>query len=584
MAMSRTAINDRARAGRSSGGVPLEPDGVATDGAEGGPARRHASAVAPPGRPAPFRRAARFALLAPALALALGGVLLGSVPAEAQTATVLVKNTGQTVAATSLLSQAFPKRAQGFTTGSNAGGYSLSAIGVEFGGIGYLTTVRSNLTVTLNAVSTTDAGDPGDVVCTLAHPATYVANALNTYDASGCPTLAANTTYFLVLERTDSGTIAIELDRTSSTGDDSGASAGWSIADVRDFFLNNSWSSSAGAHLIEITGVALIPPPPPRVTGFASDSAVSAVKGVWGNDETIWVANDGGVTLNKIFAYKRADGSRDSAKDFDSLHAAGNTTPQGICSDGTTMFVADSNTDKVYAYKMSDRTRDSTKDITLASANGRATGVWCDGDTVWVANDGTLAGDKIFAYQRSDGSHDSAKDMESLYVSTAADIDNASRPRGLWSDGTTMFVADSEDDKVFAFKLSDESQDSDKNILLDSPNDDAWGLWFDGRVLWVADIVDDVLYVYDLPGAQPDNTIAYGDPEIRTATTGDVWTATLTAATNALGVGYITDLNPDVGSLSPGATFTVDEVTYTVKSLYDRQYHGQRGFLGLSCG
>ena len=118
--MSRTAINDRARAGRSSGGVPLEPDGVATDGTEGGPPRRNARAVAPPERPAAFRRAVRFALLAPALALALGGVLLGSVPAEAQTATVLVKKPGR----------------------------------------------RG----------------------TLAHPATYVANALNTYDASGCPT------------------------------------------------------------------------------------------------------------------------------------------------------------------------------------------------------------------------------------------------------------------------------------------------------------------------------------------------------------------------------------------------------------
>ena len=552
-------------------------------GAAGGPARRDARAVAHPVRPALFRRAVRFALPALAVALAAGGLLLPSAPAEAQTATVLVKNTGQTVAGTSSLTTSFPKRAQGFTTGSNAGGYSLSAIGVEFAAIGSVTTVGSNLTVTVNAVSTTDAGDPGDVVCTLAHPATYVANALNTYDASGCPTLAANRTYFLVLERTDSGTSAIALDRTSSTGDDLGASAGWSIADVRDFLLNNSWSSSAGAHLIEITGAEFVPPPPARVTGFDLDGDNDSPVGVWGNDETIWVV-DNDAADSKIFAYKRSDGSRDSAKDFDSLIAAGNTRPQGICSDGTTMFVSDSQDEKVYAYKMSDRMRDSTKDITLAAANSGARGVWCDVNTVWVANDSGLStGDKIFAYKRSDGSHDSDKDMESLYVSTAAAGDNATLPRGLWSDGTTMFVADDLNNKVFAFKLSDESQDSAKNLTLDSDNADPEGLWFDGRVLWVVDDADDRFYVYDLQGAQPDNTPAVGDPEIRTHTTEDAWTATVTAGTYLGVVGYADDsvLGAAFGSLSGGATFTLDEVTYTVRAVWDQNSAANVGHLLL---
>ena len=234
------------------------------------------------------------------------------------------------------------------------------------------------------------------------------------------------------------------------------------------------------------------------------------------------------------------------------------------------MFVADQDDLKVYAYKMSDTTRDSAKDITLTSANGQPRGVWCDGDTVWVANDGSASGNKIFAYQRSDGSHDSAKDMESLYVSTAAGSDNATQPRGLWSDGATMFVADSEDDKVYAFKMSDESRDFEKNILLHPDNDEARGLWFDGRLLWVIDDADDRFYLYDLPGAQPTNTPATGLPAVRTLTSEDVWTATLTAGSNVVGVGYITELDPDVGSLSPGATFTVDAVTYTVINLHNR--------------
>ena len=210
------------------------------------------------------------------------------------------------------------------------------------------------------------------------------------------------------------------------------------------------------------------------MTGFDLHSANSNPRGVWGDDETIWVANDGTAAGNKIFAYKRADGSRDSAKEFDTLNDAGNQHVQGICSDGTTMFVADDGDNHVYAYKMSDRTRDADKDITLTTGNTVSRGVWCDADTVWVAND-SVGTNKIYAYKRSDGSHDSAKDMESLYVSTAANSANAETPRGLWSDGTTMFVADSDDDKVFAYKLSDETQDSDKNILLDSDNNDCVG-------------------------------------------------------------------------------------------------------------
>ena len=53
--------------------------------------RPHAEPGAlPSARPAPFLRAAWFALLA----MALGGALLWPAPAEAQTATFLVKNTG----------------------------------------------------------------------------------------------------------------------------------------------------------------------------------------------------------------------------------------------------------------------------------------------------------------------------------------------------------------------------------------------------------------------------------------------------------------------------------------------------------
>ena len=253
---------------------------------------------------------------------------------------------------------------------------------------------------------------------------------------------------------------------------------------------------------------------------------------MWGNEDTFWLVNDASPNGagDKLYAYNRSDGSRDADNDFDNLNGASNNQPFGICSDGTTMFVGDRTDDKLYAYKMSDTTADSTKDITLDSGNGDSRGMWCDGTTVYVANDGATTANKVFAYTISSGTHDSSKDFEELYLSTNTAAQNAETPRGIWSNGTTMFVADDGNDNVFAYKHSDESQDSDKNLALSGDNDNPRGMWFDGRVLWVVDGTDDKLYAYDLPAANPDNTPADGQPLVRSEFSKDVFTATVTAA------------------------------------------------------
>ena len=51
--------------------------------------------------------------------------------------------------------------------------------------------------------------------------------------------------------------------------------------------------------------------------------------------------------------------------------------------------------------------------------------------------------DKLYAYALADGTYDPTRDIP-LYS------DN-SGPTGVWSDGTTMWVADSGDDKLYAY-------------------------------------------------------------------------------------------------------------------------------------
>ena len=219
----------------------------------------------PSARPAPFRRAIRFALLA----LVLGGVFLWSAPAQAQTATVLISNTGQTSVSNALpLTTGNPKRAQAFTTGTYANGYTLDSIDFDFGDIADIMTAGAHLTVTLNGDSSGNPGNPGTALCTLTDPATFSGSGVQTFDApvtDPCPTLTATTTYFAVIERVVFPTpdSSISLNVTTSADEDSGGPTGWSIGNTRHWFTTFWNSTGLQSHQIEVSGSAVVVNTPP---------------------------------------------------------------------------------------------------------------------------------------------------------------------------------------------------------------------------------------------------------------------------------------------------------------------------------
>ena len=211
-------------------------------------------------------------------------------------------------------------------------------------------------------------------------------------------------------------------------------------------------------------------------------------QGLWSNGATMWVADgaDG-----KLYAYKTADKTRDPLKDFNTLDAAGNDLPTGLWSNGTTMWVTDWQDKKIYAYKMSDKSRDPAKDFDtlIAAGNIRPTGIWSDGATMWVSD----TADTIYAYKMSDKSRDPTKDFDIRSL-----IGNR-YVQDIWSDGTTLWAADFAGsrgaDKLYAFGLSGRSRDASKdfNTLEAAGNDQPRGLWSDGITMWVADAKDEVL-------------------------------------------------------------------------------------------
>ena len=208
--------------------------------------------------------------------------------------------------------------------------------------------------------------------------------------------------------------------------------------------------------------------------------------GIWSDGTTMWVADS---QDDKLYAYRLSTSARDEAKDINALDTAGNTSPDGIWSDGTTMWVADSQDDKLFAYSLSTGARDDTGDFNTLGAAGNQypTGIWSDGTTTWVVDS---QDDKIYAYNLATKVRDAAKDFNTLRTLSGGNRTLS----GIWSDGTTMWVVvdravhGSLDDKIYAYDLSTKARDETKdfNGLTSAGNEEPSGIWSDGTTLWVA--------------------------------------------------------------------------------------------------
>ena len=178
----------------------------------------------------------------------------------------LVSNRGQTAAGVGLtFVTTIPKHAQAFTSGGNAGGYPLRSIEIRFHTLSMPSTDGGALVVSLNA---DDNGDPGAALCTLSDPPSFRASGSHKFSAPpSCPALAANTTYFVVIESLDTAATR-SLSVTSSPNEDS-AAAGWSVADQGRRLERGTWKPvSSGSLMIAVNGEIAPPPSAPVVFSY----------------------------------------------------------------------------------------------------------------------------------------------------------------------------------------------------------------------------------------------------------------------------------------------------------------------------
>ena len=168
---------------------------------------------------------------------------------------------------------------------------------------------------------------------------------------------------------------------------------------------------------------------------------------LWSNGTTVWVANfSGGVR-----AYRLSDGARQSDQDLDldldTMLAAGNIIPSGLWSNGELMWVADYSESKVFAYRLSDGARVSVRDFDLKDDNGVGItpfGLWSNGETLLASS--WSGASRVLAYTLSDGLRQTNRDIDTSASGTGL-------TSGIWSDGETLWVVDDLTKRIYAYAV-----------------------------------------------------------------------------------------------------------------------------------
>ena len=233
------------------------------------------------------------------------------------------------------------------------------------------------------------------------------------------------------------------------------------------------------------------------------DSDHDSPTGLWSDGETLWIAENGDGADDAVYAYDLSAGERAEDSDFELDER--NRAPRGVWSDRSVVWVSDSGQERLFAYDLATGERLEEREFALAERNSDARGIWSDEATMWVL-DGRAGA--LFAY-----------DFESGELLGEYALDSANdTPHGIWSDRVTVWVSDHGAKRLFAYRLpapegpaaeDAEPQDLERvrdeefpnTVLSRASNNSPRGIWSDGDVMYVADESDDKVYSYNMPDA-----------------------------------------------------------------------------------
>ena len=163
-------------------------------------------------------------------------------------ADIYVRNVGQTPGGSLRTSEW--TQAQGFTTGTDASGYTLGSVDTVIENTDITSAQRDTIRAELWSTATggSNAGQPDSKLYDLTVPAHPIAAGTVKFAAPAGTTLTASTTYYAVFYTV--GDFDMHLDQTGLINEDSGGGADWSISDGRRFVWDDeptsmsSWSDA----------------------------------------------------------------------------------------------------------------------------------------------------------------------------------------------------------------------------------------------------------------------------------------------------------------------------------------------------
>ena len=167
-----------------------------------------------------------------------------------------------------------------------------------------------------------------------------------------------------------------------------------------------------------------------------------------------------------------------------------NDLPTGLWSNGEVLWVVENSAtgaDLLFAYDLNTGERLEDHEFELERRNRFSHGIWSNGELVWIADSGQ---DKLFAYRLESGERVEEHDLE---------LDERNRdPRDIWSNGESMLVLDSVKDALFVYDL--ESGRLLAEFPLDKLNKSPRGIWSDGFTIWVSDDGAKRIFAYRIEG------------------------------------------------------------------------------------
>ena len=158
------------------------------------------------------------------------------------------------------------------------------------------------------------------------------------------------------------------------------------------------------------------------------------------------------------------------------IELGGSGTATGVWSDGETLWVVPSwYADSLWAFDLATGARIEESDIALPTAERIYAALTGHGTTLWAAVYGEAV---VEAYRLPGGAR--LTDDHLAEALSAAGNDN---PTGLWADASTLRVADLTDKRIYAYGVADGTRSTTSEFGLATPDTQTifpWGLWSDG--------------------------------------------------------------------------------------------------------